>query len=54
MSDGLDREPARILDSVRAGNMTTAQAEIWAKANGRKPTGESRLRSDPTCRLLIR
>jgi hypothetical protein len=35
MSDGPDRP--RILDSVRTGKMTPAQAEIWARANGREP-----------------
>jgi hypothetical protein len=37
MSDGPDQERANILDSVRAGKMTPAQAELWAKANGQEP-----------------
>ena len=37
MSDRPDRKRARILDSVRAGEMTFKQAEIWARANGREP-----------------
>ncbi len=37
MSDGPDQERANILDSVRAGKMMPAQAELWARATGREP-----------------
>jgi hypothetical protein len=37
MTDWPDLERARILDAVRAGKMTPAQAETWARANGREP-----------------
>jgi hypothetical protein len=37
MSKGPDRERARILDAVSAGEMMPAQAEEWARTSGREP-----------------